>query len=56
MSTLTPEDKKKIKVAYRKFQKELHQIALNHRTTVTEILGQVDARQIQILHDKIKNA
>lgn len=56
MSNLSPEDKQKIKAAYQQFQKELHEIAQQHRTTVTEILAQVDAKQIQVLHDKIKNA
>lgn len=53
---LTAEEKQKILEAYRHFQQELREITHNHRTNVTEILSQIDQKQIEALEQQIKSA
>ncbi|GEM_PF-1993075 len=53
---LTTEEKQKILEAYKLFQRELRDITHDHRSSVKDILGQIDIKQIEALEQQIKNA
>jgi len=55
MSTpLSPEAKKKILAAYKKFQASLKKITKEHRGTVKKIIEQIDQNHAQRLRTKLK--
>lgn len=54
MDPLTPEVKERIKNAYAEFSQKLREIAREHRTTVTALLGELDAKHVEKLEAEIK--
>lgn len=56
MGELSPETKKKIADAYTAFERNLREIAHEHRLTVSELLHQVDEKYVDKLKDRIKGA
>ncbi len=56
MDPITPEVKERIRKAYADFSHTLREIAAEHRTTVTALLGELDAKHVEKLEAEIKQA
>jgi hypothetical protein len=55
MADLTPETKEKLKQAYARFESSLRAIAHEHRTTVSKLLGEIDASVASNIRERIEN-
>lgn len=54
MPDVTPETKKKIADAYTAFERNLREIAREHRLTVSDLLHQVDEKYVDKLKERIE--
>jgi Spy/CpxP family protein refolding chaperone len=54
MPDLTAEAKQQIETAYKTFEAKLKTIAHEHRTTVGDLLTQLDKEHVEALHKKLE--